>query len=386
MDDKSEALISFTRDLVRIPSVLGGENLVAERVLAEMRFVGYDRVELDSAGNAIGVLEGARPGPTMVFDAHMDTVDVYPRDAWKHDPFGAELVDGRIYGRGSSDMKGALAAMVHGCATLDREAIGGKVVVSASVGEELIEGAALRTVMQRYGGDYVVIGEASQLDLVRAGRGRAEFVISTHGIPAHASTPELGANAVHLMRDLIGEIERMPMPGDSFVGSGIMCLTDIISIPHPAHSVVPSGCRVTYERRLLPGETREQVIGEIRAACARAAVPEAQVEFALTDYTSYTGVRWERPKWFAPWELPEDHEFVEGALFGLRAAGLQPKLKAYQFCTNAAYSAGHAEVPTIGFGPGYEDQAHVVDEYLEVEQLLTAARGYLAIGEQVLSD
>ena len=172
----SEALVSLTRDLIRIPSVLGGEGPVAARVVAEMRLLDYDEVEIDASGNAVGVLQGATDGPTILFDAHMDTVDVHPRGAWSHDPFGGDETDGRIYGRGSSDMKGALAAMIHGIGTLDRSTLGGRAVVSASVGEELIEGAALRIAKQRHGADFVVIGEASDLDVARAGRGRAEWV------------------------------------------------------------------------------------------------------------------------------------------------------------------------------------------------------------------
>lgn len=384
MQPEQQSVVDFTRDLVRIPSVLGDEGGVAERVLAEMRFLDFDRVELDDTGNAVGVVEGAADGPTLLFDAHMDTVDVHPREAWSRDPFGAELADGRIWGRGSSDMKGALAAMVHAAGRLDREGLAGRVVVSASVSEEQIEGAALRAVMQRYGADMVVIGEASGLDLVRAGRGRAEFVFRTRGTPSHASTPEQGRNAVHLMRAVVEQVEALEMPEDPFVGRGVMCLTDIISIPYPAHSVVPSGCRATYERRLLPGETREQVTEELQAAARRAGVPEISIDLARTDVTTYTGIRWEEPKWFAPWELAEDHELVQGALAGLRAAGLEPATRAYRFCTNAAYSAGYAGVPTIGFGPSDEHMAHIVDEFLEIDQLLGAARGYRAIAEALL--
>jgi len=380
-----DALVSLTRDLVRIPSVLGEEHRVAERVLAEMRLLGFDEVDLDEVGNAVGVFAGAVNGPTLLFDAHMDTVDVMPRGEWSLDPFAGEVVDGRLYGRGSSDMKGALAGMIHAVGMLDREALAGRIVVSASVGEELIEGAALRAVMQRQGADFVVIGEASSLNLVRAGRGRAEFVVTTHGTPAHASSPQRGVNAVHVMRAVIEEIERLPMPSDVFVGEGVMCLTDIISTPHPAHSVVPSACRATYERRLLPGETQEEVTSAMHDACARAGHPETEVEFALTDYTSYTGVHWRQPKWFAPWQVEEDSELVQKALAGLRSTGLDPALRSYQFCTNGAYSAGYAGIPTIGFGPSHEELAHVVDEYIELDQLVSACRGYAGIANAVLA-
>ena len=107
-----QALIDFTCALVRLPSVLGDEALVAEQVSREMRRLLFDHVEIDADGNAVGVIRGLGDGPVVLLDAHMDTVDVLPADAWSRDPFGAEVADGRIYGRGSSDMKGALAAMV----------------------------------------------------------------------------------------------------------------------------------------------------------------------------------------------------------------------------------------------------------------------------------
>ena len=374
-----QALIDLTCALVRLPSVLGEENKVAEHVSREMRRLLFDHVEVDEAGNVVGLIRGLQDGPTVLLDAHMDTVDVLPADAWTHDPFGGELVDDRIYGRGSSDMKGSLAAMIYAVAGLERAHLAGNVVVSASVGEESIEGAALRCVLARHAADFVVIGEASDLDLVRAGRGRAEFAIETFGQPAHASDPGRGVNAVHKMASVIAEIEKIPMPEDPFVGRGVMCLTDIISRPYPAHSVVPSGCRATYERRLLPGENRESIESDLFAACARSNATDSVIELAETDFRTYTGIRWQEPKWFPPWELAEGDELVEIGLRGLRAAGLDPKMSSYQFCTNAAHSAGVAGVPTIGFGPSTEQHAHVIDEFLEVEQLLAARRGYAGI-------
>lgn len=386
MDERLDGLlVEFAAALVRLPSVLGREEQVARRVIAEMQFLGFDSAELDSAGNAVGIIEGTAPGPTLLLDAHMDTVDVMPRETWSRDPFGGELADGKLWGRGSSDMKGALAAMVYGIGSIDRARLAGKVVVSASVQEESIEGAALRMVMQRFGADFVIIGESSALDLVRAGRGRAEMRLEVSGKPAHASSPHLGVNAVHRMRAAIEAVEALPMPRHGFVGNGVMCLTDIISVPYPAHSVVPSGCRATYERRLLPGETEERVLADMLDACARAGVKDARVHLARADVTTYTGIRWEEPKWYAAWELDEQHALVQRALSGLRAVGQSPALSAYQFCTNAAYSAGHAGVPTIGYGPGYEAMAHVVDEHLELAELLRAARGYGAIASAILA-
>ena len=96
-------------------------------------------------------------------------------------------------------------------------------------------------------------------------------------------------------------------------------------------------------------------------------------------------MRWDEPKWYAPWRTDESHVLVQQALGGLRRARLNPSMRSYQFCTNAAYSAGVAGVPTIGFGPSSEHHAHVCDEYLEVRQLTGAAAGYRAIAQAMLT-
>jgi putative selenium metabolism hydrolase len=252
-------------------------------------------------------------------------------------------------------------------------------VVSASVEEERIEGVALALICERLEPDYVVIGEASNLELVRAGRGRAEFVLRTAGSPAHASTPERGVHAVLKMMAVTREIEALPRLESPFVGTGVMCLTDIISEPYPAHSVVPSGCRATFERRLLPGETEQGVMDLLAGACREAEASDTRIELSRARLETYTGYSIDTAKWLAPWELPAEHPLVERSLAALREVELEPQLASYAFCTNASYSAGEAGIPTIGFGPGREELAHIVDEYVEVDHLTAAVRGYRAI-------
>ncbi|UCF38454.1 MAG: YgeY family selenium metabolism-linked hydrolase [Acidobacteriota bacterium] len=379
-----EILVEFAQNLVRTPSVLGNERAVAERTAEMMAQSGYDAVETDSVGNVIGVVQGKYPGPTLLLDAHMDTVDVLAESDWKFDPFGGQIDGSRLYGRGSSDMKGALAAMVFGISGLERSRLFGRAVVVASVGEETTEGSALAPVIERYLPDFVIIGEATGLQIARAGRGRAEFLIKTRGKPAHASTPHLGENAVHQMMSIVSEIEGLPMPRNEFVGTGVMCLTDIISRPYPAHSVVPSECRVTYERRLLPGEEEDGLRRQLRDCCLRAGCPETSIDLAEARYTSYTGWSVNQRKWYSAWETPEACPLVRKASEGLSSVGIEPRYSAYQFCTNAALSAGVKRLPTIGFGPSRETLAHIVDEYIELEQLMRARSGYQAIARTVL--
>ena len=105
-------LITLCQELIRRPSLSGQEEAVAQFLRRTMEELGFDRVEVDAYGSVMGAFRGSRPGPTVLMDGHIDTVDLSDPDAWTHDPFGGELQDGKIYGRGASDMKGSVAAMV----------------------------------------------------------------------------------------------------------------------------------------------------------------------------------------------------------------------------------------------------------------------------------
>ena len=150
-------LIAFTQSILRERSLSAGEAAVVSKTAEQMRALGYDRVKIDQNGSVYGVVEGNLPGPTLLFDAHADTVVATPAD-WTHDPFGGEIADGKLYGRGAADMKGALAAMTFAAGSADRARMAGRVVISASVLEEVYEGGALADVMEETQPDFVVIG------------------------------------------------------------------------------------------------------------------------------------------------------------------------------------------------------------------------------------
>src|SRR5919198_3281927 len=244
-----DALETFALALVRTASPSGAEGAVAALVEAELKRLGY-AVEVDALGNVIGTLD-AGPGPTVLFDAHMDTVGVTDAAAWSVDPAG-EMRDGRLYGRGAMDMKGPLAALVHGAAAA--ELTGGRVVVSASIAEEMIEGFATVAVARRVRPDVAVICEATHLRVAIGQRGRAELIVEVRGRPTHSSRPELGVNAVEAMADVLAAARLIELPVHEALGRAILVPTAIVSRPFPALSVVPDLCTVTFDRRTLPGE------------------------------------------------------------------------------------------------------------------------------------
>lgn len=390
-ETRKTQLVQLCQELLQQPSYSGKESEVAHHIQTVFHALGYDEAFIDSYGNILGRIKGKKPGKNLLFDGHIDTVPVADPSQWVHPPFGGEVVDGKIYGRGASDMKGAVSAMILAAAYFAEDSkreFAGDIVVAGVVHEECFEGIAARKISEAVQPDYVVIGEASELNLKRGQRGRAEIVLETFGKPAHSANPEKGVNAVYKMSNLIQRIQELAPPTQEVLGQGILVLTDIISSPYPGASVVPQYCRATFDRRLLVGETKESVLAPLQKLIAEAAKedPElkARVSLASGIEECYTGDRIEGERFFPGWLFAENEEFVQAALRGLKKAGLESKITHYSFCTNGSHYAGEKGIPTIGFGPSKENLAHTIDEYIEIDQLFKAAEGYYGIMHSVL--
>jgi putative selenium metabolism hydrolase len=389
--DKKEKLIKLCQDVIKIQSYSGSEGNVVKCLEENMKSIGFDDITVDKYGSIIGKIKGNKPGNKVLFDAHIDTVPVENLEDWKHDPFGAEIWEDRIYGRGTSDMKGSLAAMIIAAEYFSKDNnkdFPGEIYIAGVVHEECFEGVAARNISELVKPDYVVIGEASELNLKIGQRGRAEIVVETFGVPAHSANPEKGINAVYSMSKIINKLQEIDYEEDEFLGKGILELTDIKSSPYPGASVVPSYCKATYDRRLLVEETKEGVLEPIEKL-----IEELKSEFPKINYkVSYakgtekchTGEIIEGERFFPAWCYEEDAKFVQETFKGLCSIGLEPKITNYSFCTNGSHYAGEANIKTIGFGPSKENIAHTIDEYIEIDQLVGACEGYYKIMETLL--
>ena len=391
--EREKQLVSFCREMIRRPSLSGQEQEVAALVRSTMEALGFDHVEVDRYGNVVGRIVFGSGGKKILLEGHMDHVDISDPAKWTHSPFEAEMVEGKIYGRAASDMKGNLVAMIQAAAFLKQDApegLEGEVIVAGSVHEECFEGVASQLIGETYRPDFVIIGEASNLTLKRGQRGRAEVVLETLGKNAHSSNPSVGLNAVKKMAGLLVAIEERFVPAkDDLLGEGILEVTDVISSPYPGASVVPDLCRATFDRRLLVGETEEFVLGQVQEIIDGLAAGDTDLKTRLYLATGedccYTGEPI-RAKRYAPgWLFSEDHPFVQTALRGLRSVGQDAELSHYYFCTNGSYYAGKAGIPTVGYGGSLETLAHVDGEYIEVAQLIKACEGHYGIVSAVLT-
>ncbi len=383
---REEQLIAFCQEAVRIPSPSGQEKGVAELCARKMEEYGFDEVQIDRYGSVLGRIHGSRPGRTILMDGHIDNVDVIDAPDWAHDPFGGEIDGGRIYGRGTSDMKGSVTAMISAAAHFAQDTgrdFAGDICVSCTVHEECFEGVSSREITRLAKPDFVIIGEATSTTVKIGQRGRAEVVVETEGKSCHSSNPEKGVNAVYHMMAVIEEIRKIVPNQHPILGRGILELTDIVSSPYPGASVVPALCRATFDRRTLVGEDEAVILGQVEAAIARAAkkVPDlkARVYLAEGREACWTGETISARRYFPAWLMEESYPDVRKVLAGLKEAGIEAPVSHFAFCTNGSHFCGEAGIPTIGYGPSLESLAHVRDEYIEIDQLIKACRGFACI-------
>lgn len=388
---REEQVISLCQKLIQQKSYSGEESGVVGVLSENMKQMGFDEVTVDKYGNIIGCIKGNRPGKKVLFDGHIDTVPVTEEAEWLYPPFAAEIHDGKIYGRGTSDMKGAVAAMTCAASNYAKDTgkdFAGEIYVAGVVHEECFEGVAAREISKSVRPDYVVIGEASQLNLKIGQRGRAEIVIETFGKPCHSANPEKGINAVYKMAKVIGAIRTLVPTHHPVLGDGILELTDIKSAPYPGASVVPEYCRATYDRRLLVGETKESVLEPINGLLEKlmAEDPELKVKasYAVGRERCHTGNEIEGERFFPGWLYDKDDDFVQAVYTKLTDKGFTPEITQYNFCTNGSHYAGEAKIKTFGLGPSRENLAHTLNEYVEIEQLTKVTECYYGVMEALL--
>ncbi|MFR3762986.1 MAG: YgeY family selenium metabolism-linked hydrolase [[Clostridium] symbiosum] len=389
--EREEQVISLCQKLIQQKSYSGEESGVVDVLSENMKQMGFDEVTVDKYGNIIGCIKGNRPGKKVLFDGHIDTVPVTEEAEWLYPPFAAEIHDGKIYGRGTSDMKGAVAAMTCAASNYAKDTgkdFAGEIYVAGVVHEECFEGVAAREISKNVRPDYVVIGEASRLNLKIGQRGRAEIVIETFGKPCHSANPEKGINAVYKMAKVIGAIRTLVPTYHPVLGDGILELTDIKSAPYPGASVVPEYCRATYDRRLLVEETKESVLEPINGLLEKlmAEDPELKVKasYAVGRERCHTGNEIEGERFFPGWLYDKDDDFVQAVYTKLTDKGFTPEITQYNFCTNGSHYAGEAKIKTFGLGPSRENLVHTLNEYVEIEQLTKVTECYYGVMEALL--
>jgi succinyl-diaminopimelate desuccinylase len=380
VDSHRQDLVAFAQRLIQTPSMSGLEADVAALIRAEMERLGYEKVWQDEAGNVVGCITGG-DGPSLMLNGHMDHVDAGDVDRWPYPPFGGEIHDGQLWGRGAADMKGALAAMIYAGALVKRlgRSLPGTLYVSCVVQEE-VGGLGARHLAKTLPVARAVVGEASGNHLRRGHRGRVEMVTQFEGRSAHASMPDLGVNPHFSMARFITALRAMNMASDPDYGASTVAPTRVESEPKSAN-ITPSDLYLVLDWRNIPGEETDDIIAKLEAALSQSLAPgcRGHVELATKELASYTGLRMVYPDAFPSFTTSADDPWLAKVRTVLAAAlGRELEVGTWRFATDGGHFAA-AGATILGFGPGDDALVHTVEERLPVDQLIESAVGYMAI-------
>ena len=382
IDRYQEAIISFTQELIRIKSYSGQEESIIKFIRNKMVELGFDEVRIDGMGNVLGRIGSGEA--IIMFDSHVDTVEVNDESEWEYPPFQGVVSDGHIHGRGSVDMKSSVAASIY-AAVIAREegyTTGKTVYVSCTVMEEDCDGENLKHLFAEFDlkPDYMIICEPSNNKIALGHKGKAQIAISTQGISAHGAAPEQGVNAVYEMAEIIQRVEKRNEELSRQPGlKGSLVLSRISSVSASLNAV-PSECEIYLDRRTVPGETNESISREMDDLIQGI---NASWKVGNLLRKSWTGKEVDYQPFHEAWRIDQNHELTKACiavyedLFDVKDVDFE----FWNFSTNAVTPVALG-IPTIGFGPGDYHLAHMRDEQCEVKQIIEACAFYAKlIGE-----
>ena len=319
--------------------------------------------------NVIATLKGKKPGPRIIYNGHLDVVPA--GEGWSLDPFSGIIRDNRVYGRGASDMKAGLAAMTYAAIVLNRlgNPFFGELILFFNVDEER-SNLGMKHFLKKEDvrADFVVIGEPTDIDICLGHRGCARLRVKTKGTPGHTSVIKDPDNAIYKMNKLITALEELGYKikdrVDCFLGSSSLIVSQITGGTAP--NIVPSHCEVEIDRRILPRETYEGVMGEIDA-CLQQVAKKYSFKVELDCYL------------FLPATVIDaNHSQVKHLRsVASRVRDKKINVKPFRATTEAPFFSVDRAIPTVIFGPGSINQAHIVDEYVEIQDVIDAAYTYI---------
>jgi len=377
--DQTEVL-EMTKRFVEVESVnppgleKGAADLSA-RILSDIGMEVKIEEALPGRPNVIASLKGTEGKPTLMFNGHLDVVPAGDLEQWSSPPFKPRVRDGLLFGRGSCDMKGGLAAVIGAIKAILKAGtkLRGNLVVTMVVDEESGGTGTLNVVERGHTADMAVVAEPTKLQVLTAHKGVVWFEITTHGRSAHASTVRshgtgFGVNAIYKMTAVLQAAERhlidLEKVKHPLVGNPTVNVGTIAGGTKP--NVVPDTCKIVLERRLIPGERIEAVRPELDKLFGEIARNDPSFKYSIRQILAR-----------APAETSPDERIVGLCRGALRSVtGEDPGYAGFVATTDMGFLVNQGHVPTVILGPGDIAQAHNPNEYVAVQELITASKVY----------
>jgi succinyl-diaminopimelate desuccinylase len=374
--DEDEVL-RFAQRLISTPSENpgGSEEEVAEVAVGILEGLGGrpQIVRGEEGRPSVVARFGSADRPALAWNGHLDVVPTGDPSTWRHPPFGAEIADGRLIGRGAVDMKGSIASAFAAVSAIRRAGIepGGRLDLHLVADEEMAGQHGTNVLLEQgfLDQDAAIVGEASELTIMLAERGGAWVTATTRGRAAHGSRPHEGVNAITSMsRFLLAIEEVLPDVQHPLVGRPTVNAAQIEGGSAP--NVVPDLCSVEIDRRTIPGERDQAAVlspFEAVAERIRADHPEVDLSFELK-------------LWLEAAETSADSAIANACREAVRAeTGAVPADAGFTGITDARYYINQRNIPTVLLGPGSLAAAHTADEFVETADLVTAARVFARV-------
>jgi len=384
-DSLSTELVDLSREMVRVPSENppGDEREISELVAHKMKALGFE-VELVEPKakrvNTLATLRGSGGGRSFLFNGHYDTVPVGTREFWSVDPFDGLVKDGRIYGRGSGDEKGAIASMIVAAKALDEAGVRlkGNLLIHAVADEETGSTYGTRHLVEngyetKDKVDMAVVGEASVYDnriyARTAVRGLQWLKIVVKGKAAHSSRPKDGVNAVLNMCKIL-----LTLNEHKFSFKPHHLLPDPTIAPGTIikggtkENIVPELCEAACDVRIIPGMTSEGILKEVRAVIDSLRRQDPTINAEVTPTS-----------WWPPSEISTSEELFNIAKNSVAiVAGYELTPRGFTGSNDTSWLTNVAHIPAMAFGPGdnYKSGAHGSDEWVSIDRLLDFSKIY----------
>jgi len=375
-----DEIIAFAQQMIRFESQNGHEGPIARWIADELGALGL-KLTLedvhDGRLNVIGVLPGKKEGIGLLFHGHTDTVPFLNME----NPLSGEIVDGYIWGRGSCDQKGGVAASIMALKAIVRAGIplSKGLAVAAVIDEESEHRGSYALVDMGLKADSAIVTEPSDLRLLLGCKGTAPIQITFYGKIAHGSNPWLGINAVEKAAKAVLALAQMPtheveVPRLGTVRSSINI--GLIS-GGTAYNNVPHECTICIDRRMVPGETQDSCLAEIQQVLDQLASEDpdfkASMEIARPDW------KWERIKkrGLNPAITSPDEDISQAVMRAHETAiGSPVELGYTNGYMDMDFLVNDLGIPTVNYGPGDTVFAHTDHEKLDIDELLKATRVY----------
>ncbi len=380
-EEEIDLAVNMAQAMIRVPSVSGSEAEMAALTQKYMRELGYDEVTVDEAGNVLGLMRGNGKGRSIMFNCHLDTVAAGDESMWKYPPFSGAVADGRIWGLGASDTKGAFACQIVAVAALKKNGLlpAGNVWVVGVVHEETAGFGSIH-LSQGLQADVVILGEASNNQLNIGHRGRIQYNINYTGKSTHASVPERGSNPHFAAARMILAVENLKMGSDPLFGRTSFAPTLYVT-DQTSSNVTPGKVTVAIDCRNIPDESEEFILEELNKLVYKHLIPgvTAKINIQMRDVVCYNGFTGKAPAGEPSFVTPAEEEIVKLAQKTLeKSLGHEVEVGMCGFATDGGHFRA-AGSKVMVFAPSEERHCHTKEDSVSISKMQEAILGNMAL-------